>query len=70
MLAFIVNLSSETKNVTVNISEQAGEFTRSEDIISGESIAVNNGSFSVQIPGRDARVLRLTPALNGKEAVS
>lgn len=61
MLAYVVNLSSEQREVAVEINSKLGRFDSTVDVISGAVAWVDNNRFTVTVDGHDARVLKLSP---------
>jgi beta-galactosidase len=60
-MAYVVNLSSEQREVTVRVSYESGTFASSTDVVSGEPVDIDNNSFTITIDAHDARVIRMLP---------
>jgi beta-galactosidase len=60
LIAFIVNISFETKDVTVRIFPKDAVFNSSVDMVTGEPVKLTENLFTVTVDGHDAKVLRLS----------
>ncbi|MCE5200713.1 MAG: beta-galactosidase [Armatimonadota bacterium] len=69
VLAYVVNLSGDTREAHLRISNSIGDFSVAEDIDGGGGAPVDGNSFTATVQGRDARVFKLIPRYTRKDVV-